>query len=75
MILHLPSVDSRASSKSRAIETGNSFLEGLGFEQSVSVDTSKSTYYKNEFGCARYKQEVGACKLLVRNIVDLLYSL
>ena len=62
-ILHLVSVDSRASYKSRTIETGNSFLEGLGFEQSVYVDNEKSIYYKNEFGCDRYEQEVGACKL------------
>ena len=62
-ILHLASVDSRASYKSRTIETGNSFLEGLGFEQSVYVDNEKSIYYKNEFGCDRYEQEVGACKL------------
>ena len=75
-ILHLVSVDSRASYKSRTIETGNSFLEGLGFEQSVYVDNEKSIYYKNEFGCDRYEQEVGACKLLVRITFNLiLYSL
>jgi len=51
-------VDSRASYKSRTIETGNSFLEGLGLEQSVYVDNEKSIYYKNEFGCDRYEQEV-----------------
>jgi len=51
-------VDSRASYKSRTIETGNSFLEGLGFEQSTYVDNEKSIYYKDEFGCARYDQEV-----------------
>merc|ERR1711860_323937 len=51
-------VDSRASYKSRTIGTGNSFLEGLGFEQSVYVDNEKSIYYKNEFGCDRYEQEV-----------------
>jgi len=57
-ILHLASVDARASYKSRTIETGNSFLEGLGFEQSTYVDNEKSIYYKDEFGCARYDQEV-----------------
>jgi len=51
-------VDARASYKSRTIETGNSFLEGLGFEQSTYVDNEKSIYYKDEFGCARYDQEV-----------------
>merc|ERR1711909_53297 len=51
-------VDSRASYKSRTIETGNSFLEGMGFEQSTYVDNEKSIYYKNEFGCDRYEQEV-----------------
>merc|ERR1712137_861790 len=51
-------VDARASYKSRTIETGNSFLEGLGFEQSTYVDNEKSRYYKDEFGCARYDQEV-----------------
>merc|ERR1719297_347394 len=51
-------VDARASYKSRTIETGNSFLEGLEFEQSVYVDNEKSIYYKNEFGCDRYEQEV-----------------
>ena len=65
-ILYLASVDARASYKSRTIETGNSFLEGLGFEQSTYVDNEKSRYYKDEFGCARYDQEVGACKLLVQ---------
>jgi len=54
----LPSVDSRASYKSRTIETGNSFLEGLGLEQNTYVDIEKSIYYKNEFGCDRYEQEV-----------------
>ena len=72
-ILHLASVDARASYKSRTIETGNSFLEGLGFEQSTYVDNEKSIYYKDEFGCARYDQEVGACKLL--DIFNLPYSL
>jgi len=57
-ILHLASVDARASYKSRTIETGNNFLEGLEFEQSVYVDNEKSIYYKNEFGCDRYEQEV-----------------
>ena len=74
-ILHLARVDARGSYKSRTIETGNSFLEGLEFEQSVYVDNEKSIYYKNEFGCDRYEQEVGDCKLLVRNTFNLLYSL
>merc|ERR1719316_613487 len=51
-------VDARGSYKSRTLETGNSFLEGLEFEQSVYVDNEKSIYYKNEFGCDRYEQEV-----------------
>ena len=54
------SVESRASYKSRTIETGNSFLEGLELPQTTYVDNSKSIYYKNEFGCDRYEQEVGA---------------
>ena len=58
-IFHLASVDSRASYKSRTIETGNSFLEGLGLEHNVYVNNEKSVYYKNEFGCDRYEQEVG----------------
>ena len=58
------SVESRASYKSRTIETGNSFLEGLELPQTTYVDNSKSIYYKNEFGCDRYEQEVGTCKLL-----------
>ncbi len=60
----LVSVDARSSYKSRTIETGNSFLEGLELQQNTHVDDSKSIYYKNEFGCARYEQEVGADKLL-----------
>jgi len=51
-------VQSRASYKSRTIETGNSFLEGLELPQNTRVDNSKSIYYKNEFGCERYVQEV-----------------
>merc|ERR1712179_507627 len=51
-------VESRASYKSRTIETGNSFLEGLELPQTTYVDNSKSIYYKNEFGCDRYEQEV-----------------
>jgi len=51
-------VDARGSYKSRTLETGNSFLEGLEFEQNVYVDNEKSIYYKNEFGCDRYEQEV-----------------
>jgi len=51
-------VESRSSYKSRTIETGNSFLEGLELPQNTFVDDSKSIYYKNEFGCDRYEQEV-----------------
>merc|ERR1712227_1110301 len=51
-------VESRSSYKSRTIETGNSFLEGLELRQNTYVDNSKSIYYKNEFGCDRYEQEV-----------------
>ena len=39
------------------------------------MDNEKSIYYKNEFGCDRYEQEVGACQLLAGNTVNLLYSL
>ena len=40
------------------------------------MDNEKSIYYKNEFGCDRYEQEVCACKLLVRITFNLiLYSL
>merc|ERR1711988_2092779 len=51
-------VESRSSYKSRTIETGNSFLEGLEMPQNTYVDNSKAIYYKNEFGCDRYEQEV-----------------
>merc|ERR1719333_682104 len=51
-------VDARGSYKSRTLETGNSFLEGLGMPQNTYVDNSKAIYYKNEFGCDRYEQEV-----------------
>ena len=56
------SVESRSSYKSRTIETGNSFLEGLEMPQNTYVDNSKAIYYKNEFGCDRYEQEVSAHK-------------
>jgi len=51
-------VDARSSYKSRTVETGNSFLEGLDMQQNTYVDNSKGVYYKNEFGCDRYEQEV-----------------
>ena len=70
------SVESRASYKSRTIETGNSFLEGLELPQTTYVDNSKSIYYKNEFGCDRYEQEVGTCKLLKeKRLIYILFSL
>ena len=56
------SVESRSSYKSRTIETGNSFLEGLEMPQNTYVDNSKAIYYKNEFGCDRYEQEVSVHK-------------
>ena len=58
---NVASVESRSSYKSRTIETGNSFLEGLELPQNTFVDDSKSIYYKNEFGCDRYEQEVSVC--------------
>ena len=63
MFLYFPylvSVDARSSYKSRSIDTGNSFLEGLDMQQNTYVDNSKAIYYKNEFGCDRYEQEVSA---------------
>ena len=63
MFLYFPylvSVEARSSYKSRAIETGNSFLEGLEMEQNTYVDNSKSIYHRNEYGCDRYEQEVGS---------------
>lgn len=51
-------VEARSSYKSRTIETGNGFLEGLELQQNTYIDNSKSIYYKNEFGCDRYEQEV-----------------
>merc|ERR1712176_973088 len=35
-----------------------SFLGGLEMPQNTYVDNSKAIYYKNEFGCDRYEQEV-----------------
>ena len=53
------SVESRASDKERAIETGKSFLEGLELNpEDIVVDNSKATYYKDEYGCERYVKEV-----------------
>ena len=51
-------VESRASYKSRTIETGFNFLMGLELPYNTYVDNSKSIYDKNEFGCDKYKQEV-----------------
>merc|ERR1711988_1564422 len=52
-------VETRASYKSRTIETEHSFLVGLeGLPYNTYVDNSKSIYYKNVFGCDRYEQEV-----------------
>ena len=53
------SVESWASDASRSIDTGKSFLEGLEMDpESIEVDNSKAVYYKGEFGCERYVQEV-----------------
>ena len=53
------SVESWSSEESRSIETGKSFLEGLEMDpESIVVDNSKAVYYKGEFGCERYVQEV-----------------
>ena len=53
------SVESWASDASRSIDTGKSFLEGLEMDpESIVVDNSKAVYYKGEFGCERYVQEV-----------------
>ena len=53
------SVQSWSSEESRSIETGKSFLEGLEMDpEGVVVDNSKGVYYKGEFGCQRYIQEV-----------------
>ena len=59
------SVQSWSSEESRSIETGKSFLQGLEMDpESVVVDNSKGVYYKGEFGCQRYIQEVAdMCKL------------
>ena len=53
------SVQSWASEESRSIETGKSFLQGLEMDpEGIVVDNSKAVYYKGEFGCERYIQEV-----------------
>ena len=53
------SVKSWASEESRSIETGKSFLQGLEMDpEGIVVDNSKAVYYKGEFGCERYIQEV-----------------
>ena len=53
------SVKSWASEESRSIETGKSFLQGLKMDpEGIAVDNSKAVYYKGEFGCERYIQEV-----------------
>ena len=53
------SVESWASDKERAIETGKSFLEGLELNpEDIVVDNCKATYYKDECGCVRYVKEV-----------------
>merc|ERR550532_880223 len=52
-------VESWASDASRSIDTGKSFLEGLEMDpESIVVDNSRAHYYKGEFGCERYIQEV-----------------
>ena len=57
--IFLLSVKSWASDKERAIETGKSFLEGLGLNpEDIVVNNSKATYYKDEYGCERYVKEV-----------------
>ena len=59
------SVESWSSEESRSVETGKSFLEGLEMDpEGVVVDNRKGVYYKGEFGCERYIQEVAdTCKL------------
>ena len=53
------SVESWSSEESRSVETGKSFLEGLEMDpEGVVVDNRKGVYYKGEFGCERYIQEV-----------------
>ena len=52
-------VQSWTSSKERAIETGKSFLQGLELDpEDIVVDNSKATYYKDEYGCEKYVNEV-----------------
>ena len=52
-------VQSWTSDKQRAIETGKSFLQGLELDsEDIVVDNSKATYYKDEYGCEKYVNEV-----------------
>ena len=52
-------MESWASEESRSIDTGKSFLKGLEMDpEGIVVDNSKAHYYKGEFGCERYDQEV-----------------
>ena len=56
------SIEARSSYKSRSIETGNNFLKGVVDAEEthppIAVDNSKGIYYKGEYGCAKYVQEV-----------------
>jgi len=55
-------IEARSSYKSRSIETGNNFLKGVVDAEEthppIAVDNSKGIYYKGEYGCGKYVQEV-----------------
>ena len=70
------SVQSWSSEESRSIETGKSFLQGLEMDpEGVVVDNSKGVYYKGEFGCQRYIQEVAdMCKLSKKRHTKLIHN-